>query len=327
MSRFKRWLCSTRYRAIGFRGQARAFIPVALFLVFPTQAAESASLGSVAVHGHRVDVSWDTGGLTVTALSLSRCVAGECVDLPVISTDTSFQDVGVKPGQVYDYTLQITHTEGSETLASATTTPAPISLGLAMEPQGSWSWQGIDVDLGQVSHVEISANIPLTNLRALTDAGAMGSLYSLLSDAGWIVAPGTFAGVLTESTIQLHFHLFGTEEIAPLPPSLQPFSRIGEEGYVLDVETGAAASVIIRIGAETEAGLFRGGMTALDLLADVSDINEGSKTGPWTSVTARSQHPFPQHGLVGQGASSSTSTTGAWSFGRTRHQKTKMNPV
>ena len=255
--------------------------------VLVVQSADAASFDSTAIHGHRVDLSWDTTGLTLTDLSLRRCLGGDCADLPVALGNTAFQDVGVKPGTSNNYSLFITHTEGSETLLSTASSPTPLVLDLALEPQGAWARSGIEVDLGDITQIELSANIALSELRALTDVGGTGSLYGLLGDAGWNVAAGSFSGIVTDGLIQIHFHLFGTTDAAPIPPSLQPFDRIGDEGYVLDIETGGTSSVFILIGATTEAGLFRGGMTALQLLADVTDINEGSEPGPWTLVEAR----------------------------------------
>ena len=256
-------------------------------LIAGPPGAQAASFDATALHGQRVDLSWDTTGLSVSGLSLSRCVAAACIALPVSLADTTFQDSGVTPETDYDYTLLVQHSEGSESLASSASTPAPLELGLELEPQGVWTRPGIEVDLANTTQVQLSANIPLADLRALTDVAGPGSLYGLLAAGGWSVAPGSFTGVVTNGTIQIHFHRFGTTDPAPLPPSLQPFDRMGDEGYVLDVETAANASIFILVGAATDAGLFRGGMTALHLLAAISDINEGGESGPYTIVNRR----------------------------------------
>jgi hypothetical protein len=253
----------------------------------PIAADAAASLGATAVHGHRVDLSWDTAGLTVTELALTRCAGGTCVNLPVLASAVSFEDQDARPQALNEYSLDVTHTGGNVMLQSAATTPSPVSLGLRLTPQGAWSRPGIEVNLGDISQVTLSSNIALSDLRSLTQVGGPGSLYTLLSDAGWTVSAGSFQGVVTDGAVQIHFHLFGSADTAPLPASLQPFDRIGGEGYVLEIETAGTSSVFVLVGAATPAGLFRGGMTALQLLTDITDINEGEVAGPWTSIAAR----------------------------------------
>ena len=274
-------LCGLRKRVIASLS--------ALMLLLASAGSKAADLTASVIHGQRIDLSWDLSELNVTELALTRCADAHCTSLPVSAGAEGAQDSGARPGLAHTYTLQVTHAEGEVWLDSTATPPPNGDPGLPHTPQGAWLKSGPEIDLSTTTHVEISANIALSELRALTDSSGSGSLHTLLSEAGWTVTePGGFSGLPKEATVQIHFHQFGYEESAPRPASVQPFGQIGDEGYVLDIETSSPSSSIIHIGAATPEGLFRGGITALHLLATVTAINEGASTGPWKIVTRQS---------------------------------------
>ena len=74
----------------------------ATFLLFAmliaAQTSFAATLESAVVHGQRIDLAWDTPGITVTDLALTRCANANCTELPITPGTTTLQDTGAQPG-------------------------------------------------------------------------------------------------------------------------------------------------------------------------------------------------------------------------------------
>ena len=256
------------------------------------------TISAVPVHGHRVDISWVRGNKTPEKLELDRCDQSDCLTIPLNKEDLSFADKSLKPGTVYIYTLKATGKGGpaEEDTVLATTPFVNTNHGLPLAPQGSFVQGGAMLNPFTPTAVEISSNIELEKLRSLTDETSTASLHQMLALLSTPLSVNSVSpsAKAPAGTVHIHFHQFGNASAIALPESMQPFDRMGEEGYVLLVTTQDDGGAHFLIGANKPVGLYRGGMSALHLLVKITEETISSATpAPWMTVSLKPKI-FPQ---------------------------------
>ncbi len=161
------------------------------------------------------------------------------------------------------------------------------------EPQGVFSL-GTPESLARVRQIRLRHNLASgSDLRILLDARNSHSLVANLKAAGFGVSQKKPSSEkIAAGNAEIYFHEFSRARVGgPLPDSLRPFERMGDEGYVLVAETAGPDSFRIVVAANSPKGLFRGGMTVERLLVDQPAGRRRSRLEP-VVVLDYPDHPF-----------------------------------
>ncbi|MDE0885673.1 MAG: hypothetical protein OSB70_09085 [Myxococcota bacterium] len=254
-------------------------------------AAGVALFEATPVHGRRVDLSWaavaGAEGYRVARSCPGDDAQGLCPVATLPRGVLSFADTSVEPGEPYTYRVEALVEGGVESASASVRTPAPASLPASTPPiypapQGAWSL-GDPVSLDSIKRLRILHNLASRGeLRILLDAKDSHSLVSRLEGADYAVAFKRRASTkIPPGEAEIYFHNFSRKaSVTGLPPGVQPFARMGDEGYVLVAEGAGPEALRIVVGANTPEGLFRGGLAVERLLIDAENGRRRSRFEP-----------------------------------------------
>ncbi|MDG2334449.1 MAG: hypothetical protein P8Q97_09530 [Myxococcota bacterium] len=199
----------------------------------------------------------------------------------------SYADVSVESGRPYTYSVEALVDGGPAPVKASITTPPTASLPVSTPPiyptpQGAWSL-GEALSLASIRSLRILHNQASTDeLRILLDTEDAHSLVSRLEGADYAVVPKSRKPAnLRPGEGEIYFHNFSRKAaITDLPPGVQPFDRMGDEGYVLVAQGVPTKGLRIVVGANTPEGLFRGGQVVERLLIEVESGRRRSHLEP-----------------------------------------------
>ncbi|MCH2187635.1 fibronectin type III domain-containing protein, partial [Myxococcota bacterium] len=276
-----------------------------LALTLMTAPAAFASLGppqavnAQAVHGFRVDLSWNGAPGEPDGYRIARqCTTGDsdgyCTIAVLSAADRRYTDHGIQPGQEFHYRIEAYQGPENQAAMISISTPPPATLPtdldpppeqpLYLEPQGAWSL-GTAVSLADLQNVHLTHNLAATSdLRILLAPATpldpanpcrQHSLIGRLGVAGYAASlEPEYTANPADRTAEIYFHDFSRPVAgsATLPPAIESFERIGDEGYVLLAESigaeGSPPRLRIVVGSHSPKGLFRGGMMVQRLFVD-----------------------------------------------------------
>ena len=259
-------------------------------LLPPTEATAEAPFGQ------RVVLRWTdpntaSDGLVV-AVACARLDAdpdGFCTLAELSAGTTEYVDHTAHPGLLLEYRLTAVRGEEQETTAVEVETPPVIALPILPVPQGAWRLGGV---LPTPTAVRISTTGEDVDAGLLLDAEQPASLPSQLAAAGLEVSFDDTAS--TPAANELHIRLAISDDPAEPAPvdGLLTFQEMGDEGFVLRmVEEGSGT--VLAVGANTPAGLYRGGMAATRWL-----LNDDGAS-PRVDLEAAIVLDYPDHPVRG----------------------------
>ncbi|MAJ60896.1 MAG: hypothetical protein CBC48_13445 [bacterium TMED88] len=299
----------------------------ALMLTLMAAAVASASLGppheinAQALHGFRVDLSWneapgDPDGYRVARQCSTGDSEGYCTIAVLSAAARRYSDEDVQPGQALHYRVEAYRGPERQSATISMTTPPPTTLPVDLdpppeqplypEPQGAWSL-GPALSLTDLQTIHLSHNLATASELRILLAPAephdpanpcrQHSLIGRLGVAGYTASlEPEYTGHPAAQTAEIYFHDFSRPVAGSgsLPPAIESFDQIGDEGYVLLAESvdaeGAPPRLRIVVGAHSPKGLFRGGMTVQRLLVDDTLCSARSELQPVVVLD------YPDHG-------------------------------
>ncbi len=263
---------------------SRRFAPLAWLLLAmaasaPAQVGAFQELQATALHGRRIDLRWADASFEEGYRIARSCEQGDAQGYCTIASlgpdVVYFKDFGVQESSRYEYRVEAFSKSISETAFTSTETPSPTALPtvnppIYPDPQGAWSL-GSPIPLNGITQLRVRHNLGSSReLRILLNLKDPHSLLSRLEDGGYkINLKRRYAGVQAAGVAEIYFYDLtkGGAEGA-LPPAIDSFERMNEEGYVLIAESMGENSIRIVVGAQTPKGLFRGGFMVERLLLD-----------------------------------------------------------
>ncbi len=240
----------------------------------PVVLAPPADLAAFSPFGQRVVLSWQDASTGEDGYEVARSCTSDAADAEGFCTIASlpadadaYTDNHSKSDLTYMYRVRVVSGGDSQEAATEIHTPPLMETAIAPRPQGVWR---LGEQMTLAGAVNVTTNVAPESLGILLRATSDHSLLSRLAAAGVTVTQDT-ATDPAAGEVELLLHQFDGGAPQDISPGLVTFEEIGEEGSVILVEPAGEGTRMI-VASPTPAGIYRGGMAALQLLvgADLS---------------------------------------------------------